>query len=244
MAKTCVFNINGTLLDLSALDPFFTRVFGAAVFRELWWQTVLHTASSLTLSERFADFGKVGERTLESMAEERGQILSAADWVTFRRGLLALPVYGDAKPGLEALKTAGYRLVGLSNSSRAAATAPLLGAGFHDLFDDILSAETVDAFKPAPAPYRHAAEKLKAVPKQLWFVAAHAWDTMGAHQAGFKTALILRPGHGLNENFPRPDAKAASLPELAVEIQNRDRTLLQKVFGTGRAGAPEARPAV
>lgn len=243
MAKTCVFNINGTLLDFAALDPFFEKIFGAAVFRQLWLQTVLHTSACLTLSDRFVDFSKVGERTLESLAKEKGRELSSESLAEFKRALENLPAFPDVRTGLEVLRNAGYRLVGLTNSGKAAASAPLTQAGLREYFDDIYSVEAVESYKPALSPYLFAAEKLKAVPKQLWLVAAHAWDTMGAHQAGFKTGLLMRPENGFNDNFPKPDVKGATLAELATEIQNRDRTLLQKVFGAGKAAKPEARPA-
>jgi len=242
VAKTCVFNLYGTLLNYEGLDPLFEKHFGAPVYRELWLARVLHTASALVLSERFVEFAKIGERTLETMAAERGRKLSSEALPELRRGLETLPVYPDVKAGLEVLKGAGYRLVGLTNSSLPPATKALVHAGVKEFFDEILTTDTVEAYKPALEPYLYAAEKLKAVPKQLWLVAAHAWDTTGGHQAGFKTALLLRPHHGFNENFPKPDVKAAELSELGVEIQNRDRTLLQKVFGTGKA-SPEARPA-
>ncbi|RYZ96129.1 MAG: haloacid dehalogenase type II [Proteobacteria bacterium] len=234
MAKTCVFNLNGTLLSYESLDSFFERGFKRSHVRPLWFQTVLHTAASLTLSNRFEPFEAIAVRTLYSLAEEEG-VEFADDATEEFVGLLRnLQPYPDAQAGLDELRRAGYRLMGLTNSSRAAGIEALSQAGLADFFDEVLSAEAVEAFKPSPEPYLHVAEKLRKVPKQLWFVAGHAWDTMGAHQAGFKTALIFRPQHGFNENFPRPDVAAETLPHLAAAIEARDRTLLQHVFGEAR----------
>ena len=37
MARVCVFDANGTLLNLGGLDPQFERVFGDAATRQAWF---------------------------------------------------------------------------------------------------------------------------------------------------------------------------------------------------------------
>ncbi len=37
-AQAIVFDVNETLSDMSALDPHFERAFGAASFRERWFE--------------------------------------------------------------------------------------------------------------------------------------------------------------------------------------------------------------
>lgn len=37
MPRICVFDVNGTLLDLGTLDPHFERIFGDASMRQPWF---------------------------------------------------------------------------------------------------------------------------------------------------------------------------------------------------------------
>jgi 2-haloacid dehalogenase len=66
------------------------------------------------------------------------------------------------------------------------------------------------------------AEDLDVPPAAICLVAAHVWDTIGAQSIGCSGALIARPGnaplpvHGL----PQPQAVAADLPDLAMQLIN------------------------
>jgi len=53
--------------------------------------------------------------------------------------LRALPPFGDVKPGLERLKSHGFKLVVLTNSRVKAAQAAVKFAGLRDFFDKVLS---------------------------------------------------------------------------------------------------------
>lgn len=51
-------------------------------------------------------------------------------------------------------------------------------------------------------------------------VAAHVWDTIGAQSAGFRGALITRPGNAALPaiDLPQPDVVAADLRELVERL--------------------------
>lgn len=54
-------------------------------------------------------------------------------------------------------------------------------------------------------------------------VAAHVWDTFGAHSAGFGAALITRRGNAplAVDGLPRPDIVAGDLRGLADRLGYR-----------------------
>jgi len=51
----------------------------------------------------------------------------------------------------------------------------------------------VGVFKPAPQPYRMAAERLGVPIERVRVVAAHDWDVAGAIRAGASAAFVARP---------------------------------------------------
>src|SRR5215207_6403722 len=91
-------------------------------------------------------------------------------------------------------------------------------AGRQDYFEQVLSADTVKRLKPAPEPYRLAADSFGVQIGQIRLVAAHAWDIAGALRAGCAAAFVARPGMVLNPLVEHPDVVGADLREVADQI--------------------------
>jgi 2-haloacid dehalogenase len=86
----------------------------------------------------------------------------------------------------------------------------------------VLSADMVRCLKPAPQPYRLAAERLGVPVDQVRLIAAHAWDVAGAARAGCATAFVARPGKVLDPLVEAPDVVGADLDEVADRILTVD----------------------
>src|SRR3712207_2208721 len=91
-------------------------------------------------------------------------------------------------------------------------------SGLRDHLEQILSADDVKRLKPAPEPYRMAAESLGVEVEGIRLVAAHAWDIAGAVRAGCAAAFVARPGMVLDPLVERPDVVGADLREVADRI--------------------------
>ena len=52
--------------------------------------------------------------------------------------------------------------------------------------------ESVRRHKPAPEAYHSGAGALDVDPGDICLIACHVWDTLGAHAAGWQSALIER----------------------------------------------------
>ena len=109
-------------------------------------------------------------------------------------------------------------MAALTNSTQQVADAQIDNSGLREYFDQVLSADAVKRLKPAPEPYRMAAESLGVEIGQVRLVAAHAWDVAGALQAGCAAAFVARPGMVLNPLFERPDIVGSDLREVADGI--------------------------
>ncbi|HWP61917.1 MAG TPA: haloacid dehalogenase type II [Candidatus Binatia bacterium] len=218
MARVCVFDVNETLLDLRALDPVFERYFGRADLRRAWFGQLLQSALVSTVTGPYVDFGRIGRAALEMVAAREGIELRAEAVEAVMAGMRELPPHPDVAPALSRLRAAGFRLASLTNSVRAVAEAQLTNAGLAGSFEAILSADEAGRLKPAPEPYRYAAERLGVPIDEIRLVAAHAWDVAGALRAGAAAAFVARPGMVLDPLAPVPDVVGRDLLEVAEGI--------------------------
>lgn len=218
MARVCVFDVNETLLDLGALDPQFERVFGDTSTRQAWFGQFLALWLTELVTGEYTPFGTIGGSALEMVAERQGVALSDEDKQQILGGMQELPPHPEVEESLGRLRDAGIRLAALTNSTQQVADAQIDNSGLRDYFDQVLSADTAQSLKPAPAPYRMAAESLGVEVGEVRLVAAHAWDVAGALRAGCAAAFVARPGMVLNPLAQRPDVVGADLREVADRI--------------------------
>ena len=123
------------------------------------------------------------------------------------RSMPEWPLWPDVPAGLLALRD-GWR-VGLLSSVdddlfATTAAAPLVD---HDV---ALTSERLRVYKPHPAIYRRAVHEMGP----LVHVATSARDVRGALEAGIPTIRLLRPGHELDADGPRPTHEVTSTVEL------------------------------
>jgi 2-haloacid dehalogenase len=221
MARVCVFDVNETLLDLGALDPHFERVFGDAEVRRAWFLQLLQLLQSAlvaTVTGVYSDFGTVGAAALEMVAEREGVDLPEEDKQEILGGMRELPPHPEVAMSLERLREAGLRMATLTNSTREVAEVQMENSGLRGYFEQTLSADAVKRLKPAPEPYRMAAESLGVEMGQVRLVAAHTWDVAGALRAGCAAAFVARPGMVLDPLVERPEVVGVDLRELADRI--------------------------
>lgn len=216
-----VFDVNETLLDIEFLAPLFARLFGdGAVMREWFAQMVLYS-EAMTLSGTYAPFGAIGAGILRMLGEIKAVPIAAGDIVELRERMQALPAHADVAEAMRALKAAGFRLVTLTNSAPLPDGGPMERAGIAPFFERQFSVDTTRRFKPAPENYRMVAQELGVDVSALCMVAAHAWDTVGAQQAGCAAALVTRPGNTMLDVLPVPDIVGRDLIGVAAEMIRR-----------------------
>lgn len=222
MPRTIVFDVNETLLDLSALDPLFEKHFGDAAVRGEWFTQVLLTAMTTTLVGEYADFAQVGAAALGMVAERRKVRLSDEQVKEILQGMRSLPAHPEAKEALETLTQSGYRIVTLTNSPPAVVDAQISNSGLREYFDQLLSVDSVRKFKPAIDVYQMTSDALSEKPADLWLIAAHNWDTTGALTAGWKAAFVARPGMVIGSLDRKPTVQATDLVDAAERIIQHD----------------------
>ena len=218
MPTVLAFDVNETLLDLSALDPLFESVLGDPSLRPQWFTSMLQLSFVGGLTGQYVDFTSAQEAALRMTAARAGRQVSDDDVHQVVDAMRRLPAHPEVPPALNRLRSGGFRLVALTNSVLDVATAQLAYAQLADLFDDVFSADEVHALKPGPAPYRMVADRCEVPIGDLWLVAAHAWDVSGAMAAGCHAAFVARSGLIPSPLGQQPDIVGADLAAVADEL--------------------------
>ncbi|MDP9889540.1 haloacid dehalogenase type II [Pseudarthrobacter enclensis] len=188
-----VFDVNETLSDMSPMGERFREVGAPTEMAKLWFATLLRDGFALATSGDNGSFAAIGAgvlRGLLSGVELDRPLDAAVDHVM--GGMKDLGVHPDVPEGIRALRTAGFRLVTLSNGSAQIAGKLFSDAGIRDEFESLLSVEVAPAWKPARGSYEYAAASTGTDPGSMLLVAVHPWDIHGAARAGLRTAWLNR----------------------------------------------------
>ncbi|KEZ78829.1 haloacid dehalogenase type II [Salinisphaera hydrothermalis] len=213
-----VFDVNETLLDLSALDPIFSDIFGDSRSRREWFASLLHWSTVTSLTGRFLDFSDLASRCLDQLAARRGIALTDEQRRRVFDTVATLPPHDDVRPALDRLRAAGFTLTALTNSAQSAVDSQFAHAGLTDMFDHVLSVEAARCYKPHPTAYGVATDALGAPPDALRLIACHDWDVTGALRAGLKAAFVARGDDSINTAGDRPDIVGPDLAAVAERI--------------------------
>lgn len=223
MPRICVFDVNETLLDLSALDGDFRRIFGDASARREWFQQMLQSAFVATITNQYRDFGTIGGAALQMVAARWGVEVVAEERHQLLSGMRRLPAHEDVAESLERLRAAGLRVMALTNSTQQVAEVQLAHAGIRALFEQVFSADAVRRLKPAPEPYQMVAERLGVQTSEYWLIAAHAWDIAGALSTGCAAAFVARPGQVFDPLVARPQVVGEGLRDVVGQIIEQEK---------------------
>jgi 2-haloacid dehalogenase len=216
-----VFDVNETLIDIDSLAPLFVEKFGDERVLRDWFAQLVMYSMTVTLAGNYVDFSTLAQGVLRMLGDIHGVPVTQDDLQSLKIGLLTMPAHPDAADGLAALRDNGFRLVTLTNSPpNPNGPTALQNSGLAGFFEHQLSVDACQAFKPAPAVYRHVCDTLGVAPADCMMVAAHVWDTLGAQHVGFSSALITRPGNPPLpvDGLPQPDLVVSDIRELAERL--------------------------
>jgi len=200
------FDVVETLFSLASLEPAVTSAGGGPATLELWFRRLLGDGFALTAAGDYRSFADVAKASLRAVLPDAHD----RDLEAVLGGLAELEAHPDSAPAM-GRAVEGARVIVVTNGS-ARSTRTLLERGGLDAFvDTVVSVSDARAWKPAAAPYLHAATVVDVAPDRLAMATVHPWDVHGAHRAGLTTGWCNRDGRRYPATFHQADAQGPQL---------------------------------
>jgi len=157
------------------------------------------------------------------LADARDIRITAADKKELTDNFATMPPHPEVPAALKKLRGAGFKLHTLTDNLLEIQGRQLKHGGIIDLFDDRFSVDSpeVRRHKPAPEAYAYVERQLRVAASDLFLIASHTWDTLGAIAAGWGAALIKRPGNDVLSVGPQPTLVGNDLDDVANQLIRR-----------------------
>lgn len=220
MKKVIAFDVYGTLINTQGVLKVLERMLEgkALLFSETWRAKQLEYSFRRGLMKRYESFFICTQDALNYTCdalkivlsdEQKGQLLSCYE---------TLPAFDDVEKTLSQLYQK-YQLVAFSNGERASVEHLLNRANIGKYFTDIVSAEEIQTFKPAPDVYQHLLSRIGARYDQTWLISSNAFDIIGAKSFGLNAIWVKRTNDAIFDPWGiEPNAVINRLEELIKEV--------------------------
>lgn len=217
--RALTFDLFGTVLDLGgSLTPYIAEFVQGrdAIDRvdpDAFWGQLRHRQRIEQYQDSLLQLGHTGyletaRKAFVYVARLNDLAPSDDEVDAFMRGWQQLSPFRDVADGLRRLD-AQFDLVALSNGNPWFLDH-LVRNRIKFNFHDVISVETVGAFKPHPGVYRRAARLLNLEPGEIIMVSSNSFDVMGARTCGLRGIFVNR------ESVPFEDTDRQYLPDLQV----------------------------
>ena len=215
----CVFDAYGTLFDFNSAASAARDELGDDWQRlsDLWRLKQLQYTWLRGLAQHHADFWQVTGDALD-FALATLQIERAGLRERLMKLYLELSTYPEVPAMLHQLKSRGMQLAILSNGTPDMLAAVVGNSALDEVFDAVLSVEEVGVYKPHPAVYGLAAERLGIAPSRICFLSSNGWDAYSAKAFGFRVLWCNRFGQAPERIPETPDGEIADLSVLPAML--------------------------
>ncbi len=211
----CVFDAYGTLFDFASAAARCPDVpeERRAALTALWRDKQLQYTWLRTLQNRYVDFWRVTGDALD-FALEGLDLEKPGLRERLMELYLGLEPFPEVPAVLGALRAAGLRAAILSNGSPAMLEALVSRSGLAGMFDAVVSADAVGAFKTHPRVYQSALDSLGLPAGAISFQSSNAWDAHAASDFGMRVVWCNRYGQRRERLPGAPDFEIRTLAEL------------------------------
>ena len=219
--KALVFDAYGTLFDVHSVVSLCEQLWpgNGEQLSKLWRAKQLEYTWQLSLMRRYRDFAAVTRDSLRYACAALRLGLENKALNELQDAYLTLSPFPEVSEVLAVLRRARLRLAILSNGSPGMLRPLVKNAGLHRTLHAVISVDGVQIYKPAPAVYRLAVDKLGAPKAAIGFVSSNCWDACGAKAFGFTTFWVNRAGAPLDALGPVPDHVIKDLRGLSAVIR-------------------------
>lgn len=194
MSYTLAFDVYGTLINTNGVFQILAHHLGpqALPFMQTWRDKQLEYSFRRGLMNAYVDFSVVTKQALQYTKSKYYTKLSEATLIELMDNYKRLPNYPEVPQVLERLKADGHRIYAFSNGSKSALNNLFSNAGILALFEDLISVEAVQDFKPSPRVYRYFNAITQSTPQDTFLISGNPFDVIGAANYGMKTIWVQR----------------------------------------------------
>src|SRR5690606_33641161 len=132
-----------------------------------------------------------------------------------------LDAHPDVKEALTLAKDKGLQVLFFTNGSERNTRALIARNDLELLVDHVVSIDAFGQWKPAKTAYQRAIQRISHNPEQCAMIAAHAWDTSGAQNAGMVTGWISRQDRVIHPAMKAPFFQSDNLVTLVDEVSDQ-----------------------
>lgn len=163
---------------------------------------------------------------------ENGEQLGDREIASLMEAYDSLSTFPDVSPALDRIAAdSTFHAVVFSNGSKEMVSNSVIHskdlAPHASVFQDLITIDEVQRYKPSRASYQHLAEKVGKQPLQmseLWLVSGNPFDVVGARSMGMNAIWVDRAGKGWQDAAVpdlRPSATVRSLEHIVDKIKGR-----------------------
>ena len=218
--RAIAFDAYGTLFDVHSIGELADELFPGQgnALEELWRIKQIDYTRLRTLSNRYAPFSQVTREALVFAGKSLGLLLSDERIMRLMRQYDRLAPFPENAAALARLKAHGLPLAILSNGDPAMLAAVVAHAGLDNVFDHLLSVDTVRRFKTAAEAYALAPTAFSLDAKDILFVSSNCWDVCGATWFGFTSFWINRAGAPREELGVAPHGEGRTMDDVVAFV--------------------------
>ena len=213
--RACLFDAYGTLFDFASAAQGCEDVPAEKrpALTALWREKQLQYTWLRSLQGRYADFWRVTGDALD-FALDSLDLMNTHLRERLMNLYLWLEPFPEVPAMLTALRRAGFRTAILSNGSPMMLDTLVKRSDLEAMFDAILSADAVRAFKTHPDVYQYALDSLDLPASAIAFQSSNAWDAHAASDFGMQVVWCNRYGQRRERLPGSPDFEIRTLNEL------------------------------
>jgi 2-haloacid dehalogenase len=219
--RVIAFDIYGTAIDPEGMAEHLEKAFGAQAKEatRLWREKQIEFSFRRAVMRKYVNFDVCTAQALTYVGARLGVNLDDDDKRSLLDSYLRLPAFPDVRTAFELLTNAGYALVALTNGTEKSVRTLLQHAGLIQYLETIISADTVQTFKPNPVVYEHLVRSVNRPRENIWLVSSNPWDVIGAKAYGLKAVWLQRDPSRIFDPWEfSPDVTVNSLEKLNDEL--------------------------
>lgn len=220
-----LFDAYGTLFQLETIERACAAVLALskspappADFALLWRTKQLEYSvhRSLMGEAHYRDFREITAEALDYAIARFAVDMAPSGRDTLLRAWLTPAADPAARTALSALGAVPRAI--LSNGEPLMLEEATRAAGLWELLDAILSADSVQTYKPDPRVYALGTSRFGVPAHEIAFVSANGWDIAGAGAFGYRTCWINRTGLPPERHGPPPTWTVPGLADVPIAL--------------------------